>query len=254
MEFADVPFSNPKPLGLLKYLINTISMKDIVILDFFAGSGTTLHATMQLNAEDGGHRQCILVTNNENGICEGVTYERNKRVIQGYTTPRGEEVPGLTRNTLRYYKTRLLPCEQTLKNKRELLAVSTDLLCIKNDIYAEQEKFCGKELIPSYARYFDDRKKKMLVIYNEQTVDAFAKVIAEMEYEGKILVYVFSNNSYAYTDNFEDVLDKVELCALPTAIYNAYKDVLPDQDELYALRDLKQENEPDDTNEGGGML
>lgn len=67
---GEVPFSNPKPLGLLKYLINTIALKNITILDFFAGSGTTLHATMQLNSEDGGHRKCILVTNNENNICE----------------------------------------------------------------------------------------------------------------------------------------------------------------------------------------
>jgi adenine specific DNA methylase Mod len=85
-------FSNPKPIELLKGIIN-VSLKDnqsSIILDFFAGSGTTLHATMQLNEEDGGKRQCILVTNNENNICEEVTYERNKRVIEGYTTPKGE--------------------------------------------------------------------------------------------------------------------------------------------------------------------
>ena len=93
-------FGNPKPLNLVKDLISH-NNRDSTILDFFAGSGTTLHATMQLNAEDGGHRKCILVTNNENNICENVTYIRNKRVIQGYTTPKGEEIPGLTGNTLR---------------------------------------------------------------------------------------------------------------------------------------------------------
>ena len=67
------PFS--KPYQLVKYLIEITSKNnDSTILDFFAGSGTTLHATMQLNAEDGGHRQCILVTNNENNICEEVAY------------------------------------------------------------------------------------------------------------------------------------------------------------------------------------
>ena len=83
-------FNNPKPTTLVKFLINFIPNK--TILDFFAGSGTTLHAVMQLNAEDGGKRQCILCTNNENGICENVTYERNKRVIKGYTKPNGEYV------------------------------------------------------------------------------------------------------------------------------------------------------------------
>ena len=83
----DSPFQYSKPVNLVKKLIlsNSFFNKNINILDFFAGSGTTLHATMQLNAEDGGHRKCILVTNNENNICENVTYVRNKRVIQGYT-------------------------------------------------------------------------------------------------------------------------------------------------------------------------
>ena len=78
--------------------------KDITILDFFAGSGTTMHATMQLNEEDGGHRQCILVQQNENNICEAVTYERNKRVMQGYTNAKGEAVAGLG-NSMKYYRT-----------------------------------------------------------------------------------------------------------------------------------------------------
>lgn len=63
-------FDYPKPVSLIKYILNFSYNKDLTILDFFAGSGTTLHATMRLNAEDGGHRKCILVTNNENGICE----------------------------------------------------------------------------------------------------------------------------------------------------------------------------------------
>lgn len=55
--------------------------KDNIVLDFFAGSGTTGHAVMQLNAEDKGNRKFILCTNNENNICRDVTYERIKRVI-----------------------------------------------------------------------------------------------------------------------------------------------------------------------------
>lgn len=131
--------SYPKPVSLVKYLLNTRAYfyEDLTILDLFAGSGTTLHATMQLNAEDGGHRQCILVTNNENNICEEVTYERNKRVIQGYTTPKGVVVPGLKANTLRYYKTDYIPRERTQKNMRALVAAATDLLCIKEDLYED---------------------------------------------------------------------------------------------------------------------
>ena len=97
-------FDTPKPTRLIKRILQITGGKEATVLDFFAGSGTTMHATMQLNAEDGGRRQCILVTNNENRICEQVTYERNKRVIQGYSTPKGEQVAGLTKNNLRYYE------------------------------------------------------------------------------------------------------------------------------------------------------
>ena len=99
-------FNYSKPVSLLAYLIKMISYEYAysTILDFFAGSGTTMHATLQLNEEDGGHLQCILVTNNENQICEKVTYERNRRVMQGYTNAKGEEVAGLG-NSLKYYRT-----------------------------------------------------------------------------------------------------------------------------------------------------
>ena len=225
---GDKVFTSPKPTSLICELLKLVSLPQttITILDFFAGSGTTLHATMQLNAEDGGHRQCILVTNNENGICENVTYERNKRIIQGYTIPKGEQVEGLHANTLRYYKTDFVPREPNNRNKRALVAAATDLLCIKNDVYQEQSVFGGHKLKLAAARYFDDGRTQMLIIYNELAVDAFVRVIAGMEVGGRIKVYVFSNNRYAYTDNFEPVADKVEVCALPAAIYDAYQKVL----------------------------
>ncbi len=105
---TDRPFLYSKPLNLLKKLIlsATYYNKSSTILDFFAGSGTTLHATMKLNAEDGGHRQCILVQQREgdNNICENVTYERNRRVMCGYTNSKGEQVEGLG-GRLKYYRT-----------------------------------------------------------------------------------------------------------------------------------------------------
>ena len=99
-----LPFETPKPVSLLQRIIQISSQKSSTILDFFGGSGTTMHATMQLNEEDGGHRQCILVQQNENNICEAVTYERNKRVVQGYSNAKGEAVAGLG-NSMKYYRT-----------------------------------------------------------------------------------------------------------------------------------------------------
>lgn len=102
--FGEPPFTSPKPTRLLKQILRIGSLPSSTILDFFGGSGTTMHATMQLNEEDGGHRQCILVQQNENNICEAVTYERNKRVMQGYTNAKGEAVAGLG-NSMKYYRT-----------------------------------------------------------------------------------------------------------------------------------------------------
>lgn len=248
--FGEVPFSNPKPLGLLQYLLNTIVIKDVTILDFFAGSGTTLHATMQLNAEDGGHRQCILVTNNENGICENVTYERNRRVILGYTTPKGEKVPGLTRNNLRYYKTKFVPRDKGPKNLRNLMALSTDMLCIHNDTYIEKP-FAGKNINNKIARYFEsnDGTKRMLVIYRAEAIQALVELMkqefknAESKENGKLMVYVFSPNGYAYDDEFEDVADYISLCAMPDAVLNAYRRVLPKKHQVQLLDDVAEETD-----------
>ncbi|WP_270204905.1 site-specific DNA-methyltransferase [Streptococcus anginosus] len=85
-------FDNPKPTKLIERCLQ-ISKKEAVVLDFFAGSGTTGHAVAQLNKEDGGNRKYILCTNNENNICEEVTYKRLSNIQ--------EELP----HNLKYFKT-----------------------------------------------------------------------------------------------------------------------------------------------------
>ncbi len=223
--FGGRSFDFPKPVDLIVQLLRVTDAN--TILDFFAGSGTTLHAVMKLNAEDGGHRKCIIATNNENNICEEVTYERNKRVILGYTTPKGESVPGLSANTLRYFRADFIGRDRTSRNMRNLVYAATDMLCIKEDIYREVKTFGSLKLKTAVSRYFEENDRRMLVIYNELAVPAFVGEIAKMSFSGKILIYVFAPGDYAYDDEFLDVQDKVELCALPAAIYNAYRKVLP---------------------------
>ena len=225
--FNSKAFSYAKPIELIKLFINLIANKKGIILDFFAGSGTTLHATMQLNAEDGGHRQCILVTNNENNICEEVTYERNRRVIQGYTNAKGEEVAGLTKNNLRYYRTGFVGRNRSMQNMRKLVNLATDMLCIKEDLYTEQNTFGGQKTYKGIFRYFDDGKKQMLVIYREEAIDELVDIIYDMDIPQPIKVYVFSPSEDPWEGSFDDVSDKVELCALPQAIYNTYRRILP---------------------------
>ncbi len=218
-------FSFPKPVSLIKYLINFIDAR--TILDFFAGSGTTLHATMQLNAEDGGHRQCILVTNNESDICEKVTYERNKRVINGYTTPKGVSVEGLMANNLRYFRCEMKPRELSHQSKRELVMAMTDILRIKEDIYTEQNQFGSLPLHGKtrLLRYFADGDRRLLIVYDTRVLPFVIKEIGQME--GSIKIYLFADGAYPYTEDFRSVMDKVELVALPHAFSQALKHVLP---------------------------
>ena len=92
-------FDFSKPISLIQTICKMTTDVSATVLDFFAGSGTTAQAVLELNKEDGGHRKFILCTNNENNICEEVTYERIKRVINGYA-----DVDGIPAN-LKYFKT-----------------------------------------------------------------------------------------------------------------------------------------------------
>lgn len=228
--------------------------KKSVILDFFAGSGTTLHATMKLNAEDGGYRQCILVTNNESNICEEVTYVRNKKVIEGYITPKGEAVPGLSNNNLRYYRTGFVGRSRSMQNMRKLVNLATDMLCIKENLYTEQTKFGELKTYKNIFRYFDDGKKQMLVIYREDYIDELVDIIYQMEFESPLKVYVFSPSEDPWEGSFEDVLDKVELCALPQAIYNTYRRILPKKKDMLINPEEDVLDQGGETEELDGMF
>ncbi len=204
---------------------------DILVLDFFAGSGTTLDAVMKMNDSDGGHRIAILATNNENNICQEVTYPRIAKVIHGYRTIKGKiDVPGLTHNKLRYYKTEFVPRELGSRNRRQLAASLVDILCIKNNIYKEEPTFGGEQFKASVLRYFKDEAGQMLVILDESAVGTVIPLIAKVATkEHPLKVYVYSDGAYAYGDEFHAVMPVIELCALPDAFLQVANDVLPEQ-------------------------
>lgn len=119
-------FTYPKSIRLLQRIVCLYGDKSSTILDFFAGSGTTGHAVMKLNVEDGGSRKFILCTNNENNICRDVTYERIKRVIakEDYKA------------SLKYFKVEYLPISDKLyyEYADELLLHIRELVELENGI------------------------------------------------------------------------------------------------------------------------
>ncbi len=203
---------------------------------------------MDLNSEDDGKRKCILcqredqIPGTDSFICSGITYERNRRLIEEFVNADNVFTNIYPDNNLRYYRTEFLPRERSVKNMRELVQASTGFLCIKNDLYTEAP-FGGRKMNPKYARYFENSGKRMLVIYEEQAIPFIADIIKTMPDGEKIKIYVFSHGSYAYDDEFAEVEDRVELCALPQAIYDAYQKVLPKCKPKFLVDDLVTEIE-----------
>lgn len=130
------------------------------------------------------------------------------------------------------------------------MALSTDMLCIHNDTYIEKP-FAGKNINNKIARYFEsnDGTKRMLVIYRAEAIQVLVELMklefknAESKEYGKLMVYVFSPNGYAYDDEFEDVADYVSLCAMPDAVQNAYRRVLPKKRQAQLLDDIAEETD-----------
>jgi adenine-specific DNA-methyltransferase len=155
--------------------------------------------------------------------------KESKKIIKGYNNSKELAVKGLHSNNLRYFKSEFASRNQTLQNKKELTRLATELLCIKENCYTERTtNYIVKN---SWISIFTNPKSQFIVIYDdlmiEDSIPVIKKMVAEKNNDSTIKVYVFSNGQYPYTEDFEEVLDCITLCALPDAIYKAYQNVLP---------------------------
>lgn len=222
------PFSYPKSIHAVRDIINITSGKDSTVLDFFAGSGTTGQAVLELNKIDGGKRKFIISTNNElngeetklreqglsekeiqaYGICQAVTYPRMRKVIDGYSNIKG--IPA----NLKYYKTAFVPADPTDKNKIALTEKVTEMLCIKEDTFEEVK-------ITKQYKVFRNKKRYTGIVFDHQVIDDFKKEIAKIN--GKFSLYIFSLGDDAFEEEFEDMKKKVKLSPIPEAILRVYR-------------------------------
>lgn len=146
-------FPYPKPLSLVQNLIKQATQGDDIILDFFAGSGTTAHAVLNQNAQDDGNRRFILVSSSEatekepeKNICRDITQVRLKRVIEGYeySTPRGrKQVAGIPGDFL-YARTRRIPTGKVVRRLgHEHVWLALQLMHETKVHFRESEIYCG---------------------------------------------------------------------------------------------------------------
>lgn len=137
--FGNRAFDFPKPVSLIKFLISQIPNNNALVLDFFAGSGTTAQAVLELNKQDGGNRKFILCTNNENNICTDVTYPRINTVISGKRQDGSVYSDGISAN-LKYYRTDFVArnCEYL---SDELLEHITEMIQLENGVKIDSSQY-----------------------------------------------------------------------------------------------------------------
>ena len=230
-----------KPIILLKNLINIHPKKDAIVLDFFAGSGSTGHAVLDLNNEDGGNRQFILCTNNEveekklatfcssnnlskddfyhllrskndkvrkfveeHGLACFYTYPRLKNVICGFKESK-KEYPPLYGN-LKCYETDLIPINNINliidKERIKLTNKAGELISIK------ENTFVNVYHNDWYQIYCDREGNKYAAIYYREDLEKFDELIEKIGTNNICSLYIYSsgkidNETYSYlTKNF----------------------------------------------------
>ena len=242
-----VIFSNPKPIDLIKRCIQ-IANKDCIVLDFFAGSGTTLQSTIKLNQEDSGKRQCIIVQTKEtlfeieNGkeipkegakiaFEEGyryiseITYERNRRVMQGYTNPKGEKIKGLG-NSLKYYRTAFVgENEAEYATDKDKIILSKKAGCLLSMAENTLEEYISTD------RYqiFGNDKNSFTGIYFSANADKISEFTAKLEQLRNlsslnvINAYFFSSgDGTEFSDEFES-RKNIKIKSIPEPILEVYR-------------------------------
>ncbi|MCR5290472.1 MAG: site-specific DNA-methyltransferase [Treponema sp.] len=174
-------FSYSKPIQLIQEVVKIMGLSSSsTILDFFAGSGTTGHAVLKLNAEDGGKRKFILCTNNENGICRDITYERLKTVITGERkdgSKYSDELPG----SLKYFKVDFV--EITEKEYYE---------------YADKLLLHVRELVELENAVDFEHDKAVAIVLTEEELEEFMQSLASSPLSNQVETEVSERSRTVY--------------------------------------------------------
>ncbi len=205
-----ISFKNgKKPLELIKRIISASGNKKAVVLDFFAGSGTTAQAVLELNKNDDGSRQFIIVTNNEGGIARNITYPRIKEsIIQSVGSK-------TTSANLRYFKTSFVKKNDVSDDtRRELVRRSVEMICVRENAFTK--KYDNKDY-----KIYSNGKVSTGIIFDLDSIEEFKEKIDKLKLPARL--YVFSLSNDTYESDFVDLEVRHKLCAIPESILEVYR-------------------------------
>lgn len=206
-------FEYPKSLYSVIDCVDIFLPENGTAVDFFAGSGTTGHAILELNRQDNGDRKFILCTNNENNIATDVCYPRIKNVIRGYKNGKNDFIS--LGGNLKYFKTDFVDAHPTDLNKKKLVDKSTEMLCLKENCF---------EMVKSaehYRIFKNNLDHYLAIVYDDDGIDPLKNDVRFMNKQ--ISVYVFSLDESAREEEFDDVINLVDLKPIPEVILNVYR-------------------------------
>lgn len=202
-------FPTQKPLSLMRRIIKLYPDKNALILDFFAGSGTTAEAALELNKEDYGNRKFILCTYNKEN--------ENGKIIDQYCYPRIKSafLDKKLAGNLKYFKTDFVNHDgPTDGNKIKLTKRATEMLCVKEETF---EKVVDNERF----KIFRNSDHYTGIIWDQTAIPEFKNTIRNIK--EKFSIYVFSLSDETFDEEFADIKNKVKLSPIPEAILRVYR-------------------------------
>jgi adenine-specific DNA-methyltransferase len=208
-----------KPIEFLKHYLQIGSAnKSAVVLDFFAGSGSTGHAVLDLNEEDGGSRQFILAT-----LAEEVVKDQVTQIAEDIARKRFENIKEDYKFGLKYYRNSFVGANNVLNasdaDRLELAKNAGDLLALsENTLQLE-------EATEYFQRYKDEVSERYTAIYfREELVqfEEFTRMVDELQ--GDVNVYVFTwGNEIDFVDEFTNKNARVK--PIPQPILEVYRQI-----------------------------
>ena len=200
-------FPSQKPKGLMKFLFEALAPQNAVVLDFFAGSGSTAYSVLELNKEQKKNIQFILCTNNENNICTKFCYPRTKKLLKEF------------RGNFKYFKTTFVKNSISRDNmKIRITSECTEMLCLREGIFEEKKKKTDYRIFVQNGR--------VMAVYYALEREGLAELKKDLDkMSGDKMLYCFTLDPLGLDKEDFAEWDNVRLEPIPQKILDIYEQI-----------------------------